>query len=114
MKDVTRSTLLLQRLTLCEATLLREVLSRSKQDAGKSDPQLEETPVQEETDTMESSIDPASDHQPLVDSPNTAKDIMTEVPDRSTGDSASTVNYLALEDGLESLPRPAVASNKGV
>ncbi len=37
---------------------------------------------------------------------------MTELPDRSTGESASTANYLALEDGLESLPRPAVASNR--
>ena len=84
----------------------------SKQDTGKDDTPLEEAQAQEEADAAEPSTDLASVTGPLVVSPDFAKDITSESPDRSAEAIASDVNEMALRDVPKSPPKAPVSGKR--
>ena len=85
---------------------------RPKQDTAQNDTQVQEPQKQQEADAAELSTDLASLHEPLVVSPNTAKEIMFDLPDRSAEDAASIVNDLALHHVSKSSPKPSVPGKR--
>ena len=79
----------------------------SRQDAGKKAPIM-----QAEVHAPEPPTDPASTPEPFVVSPNTAKEIMSELPDRSAEVAASIVNDLAFNDVSKPSPKPAKTNKR--
>lgn len=80
--------------------VIRRIFRQPNQDASQNDPQ-----VQDELDVAEPPTDVASTQGPLIVSPTTARDLMSDLPDRSAEDAASIVNDLALNDVSKSSPK---------
>ena len=92
--------------------MLRGWWGQPKQDTAQNDTQVQESQKQQEADAAESSTDLASLHGPLLVSPNFAKEIMFDLPDRSAEDAASIVNDLALPHVSKSSPKPSVPGKR--
>ena len=71
--------------------------------------------VQEEVDDghdVDTPVDQTTTDTPLIVSPDHAKDIISDLPDRSVEEAASIVNDLALGDVTQSPPKPTVLGRR--
>ena len=88
---------------------IKSFFGQSKQDIGKNEPPVQEAQAQEGADAAEPSADIASVHTPFLVSPNHAKEIMSDLPDRSAEDPVSILNEMALQ---EISPEPLVSGKR--
>ena len=90
--------------------MLKGLFGRSEQAIDKSAHQ-----VQEEVDDghdVDTPVDQTPSDTPLIVSPDHAKEIISDLPDRSVEEAASIVNDLALGDVPQSPPRPTVLGRR--
>ena len=90
--------------------MLRGLFGRSEHTIDDSAEQ-----VQEEVDDghdVDTPVDQTSTDTPLIVSPDHAKNIISDLPDRSVEEAASIVNDLALGDVTQSPPKPTVLGRR--
>ncbi len=99
--------------------MLGRFFGLSKQTPSKDDSQVQEpqtpepqTQAQGEVDAAEPSTDVASAHEPLVVSPNFAKEVMFDLPVRSAEDPSSIVNELSFNDEPSSSPKTSALGKR--
>ena len=102
----------LQRLMTLQNSMLmlRGLFGRSEHTIDDSAHQ-----VQEEVDDghdVDTPVDQTTTDTPLIVSPDHAKDMISDLPDRSVEEAASIVNDLALGDVPQSPPRPTVLGRR--
>ena len=93
------------------------LFGRSKPATGKDNVQMQDSQVQDpqdqgEPDHAEPPVDLDSVNGPFVVSPNTAKQIVFDLPDRSAEEATSIVNDLALSDPSRSSSKPPISGKR--
>ena len=90
--------------------VLRGLFGRSEQAIDNSAHQVQEEV--DDGDDVDTPVDQTTTDTPLIVSPDHAKEIISDLPDRSVEEAASIVNDLALGDVPQSPPKPTVLGRR--